>query len=239
MNEKENFDEVGQESMSDSAACSSSDSQNADCCSSSSGSLRKGLKTFIFVGVILLACGVVAHSLLTKSDATAGETDDAAVVTECFILPEVDGPLAEVSTTNKEPVKTASVSCGVTLDSVRSLAKLAAEKKANVVFILLPGEDQEQTMAASSQIEKVLNILSVRKKRVAAFTLEKSAEGYDEVVKQFSVKSFPCVIVSGRGCGSVAVWDQITEANLLGAFVKASIPVSSCGPGSSPSCCPK
>ncbi|MHC4727302.1 MAG: hypothetical protein ACYS17_08725, partial [Planctomycetota bacterium] len=59
-------------------------------------------------------------------------------------------------------------------------------------------------------------------------------EGYDQLITQFSVESFPSVIVAGKGCGAAAVSGEINETKLLRAFVVASTPVS-CGPGG---CCP-
>jgi len=42
-----------------------------------------------------------------------------------------------------------------------------------------------------------MNMLSAKGKQVAAFTLERGAEGYDQLIKQFSVESLPSVIAAG------------------------------------------
>ncbi|UCB52782.1 MAG: hypothetical protein JSV10_01445 [Candidatus Zixiibacteriota bacterium] len=121
---------------------------------------------------------------------------------------------------------TVAFSCGVTLSSLKALDVVAADEEA--VFVILPGGSEEASRNALRQIDAVVRLLSDQGKKVAAFTLEKHREGYDHLVKQFSVKSFPCVVVAGRGCGSVAVSGQITETKLLAALVQASMPPSSC-----------
>jgi len=205
-----------------------------DCCSSSSGD-GKSWKTAVFVVVILLAGAVAAHSLLTKNDETADISRDVGSSFSTSGLSAQAGLSTEQSNTNEYPSETVAVSCGVTLDSIESLAKLADQKKANVAFIFLAGEDEESTRSASAQVEATINMLSAKGKQVAAFTLERGADGYDQLITQFSVESFPSVIVAGKGCGAAAVSGEINEAKLLRAFVVASTPVS-CGPGG---CCPQ
>ncbi len=204
-----------------------------DCCSPSSSD-GKSWKTAVFVVVILLAGAVAAHSLLTKNDETAGVSGDG---TSSFGTSGLSGK-AGLSTgqpnTNEYLSEAVAVSCGVTLDSIESLAKLADQKKANVAFIFLAGEDEESARSASVQVEATINMLSTKGKQVAAFTLERGAQGYDQLITQFSVESFPSVIVAGKGCGAAAVSGEINETKLLRAFVVASTPVS-CGPGG---CCP-
>ncbi|MHC4159605.1 MAG: hypothetical protein ACYSSO_11070 [Planctomycetota bacterium] len=201
--------------------CDSSSQGDADCCSSGSGS-GKSWKTAVFVIVILAAGAVAAHSLLTGNSKTASVP---LAVTSSF------------DTISEQPSKTAAVSCGVTLDSIESLGRIADAQGANVVFIFLAGENEELALSASAQVEAVINKLSAQGKRVSAFTLEKGAEGYDQLIKQFSVE-LPCVIVAGKGSQAVPVSVEINEARLLGAFVTANTP-SSCGPRTGSSCCPR
>ncbi|MHC4462956.1 MAG: hypothetical protein ACYS6W_09970 [Planctomycetota bacterium] len=205
-----------------------------DCCPTSSGGGGKSWKTAVFVVVILLAGAVAAHSLLTKSGETANAPDEAASSFGMVSLSDEAGLAIESPPTSEPPSEAAAVLCGVTLDSIKSLGKLADERGANVAFIFLAGEDGEPARVASAQVGATLNLLSDNGKKVAAFTLEKGAEGYDQLIKQFSVESLPSVIITGKGCGAVAVSSEITEAKLLRAFVMASTPAS-CKPGG---CCP-
>lgn len=224
MSEKEKFDEVRQASSDDSQPCCSS-TQGDDVCCSSGG---QSWKTLVFVVVILLAGGVAAHSLLTRG----GETASLNVTG----LSEAVCSSTESGAGSEQQSKGFGVLCGVTVDSLMSLERAAADKKA--VFILLAGGNEEADRSASAEVEAVVDKLSAKGKQVAAFTLQSNTEGYDQLVKQFSVESFPCVIVAGRGCGAAAVWGEITEGNLVRAFIKASVPVSSCGPRRGSSCCP-
>ena len=211
MSEKENFDEVRQEGFDDSQPCCSSTQESDVCCSSGSDG-GKSWKAFVFVVVMLAAGAVAAHSLLRGNGEKVSESGQAA------------------------SFNVAGVLCGVTVESLMSLERLAVDKK--TVFILLAGGNEEADRSASAEVEVVVNKLSAKGKSVAAFTLRGNTEGYDQLVKRFSVQSLPCVIVAGRGCGAAAVSGEITEVNLLGAFIKASTPISSCGPRRGSSCCP-
>jgi len=102
------------------------------------------------------------------------------------------------------------------------------------VFIFLAGENEELNRTASVQVDAMTNMLSAKGKQIAAFTLRRDSQGYNQLVKQFSVESLPSVIVAGKGYGAATVSGEITETELLRAFVVASAPVS-CGPGG---CCP-
>lgn len=216
------------------ACCDSSSQGNADCCSSGSGS-GKSWKTAVFVIVILAAGAVAAHSLLIGNSKTASVSPTATSSFDTVGLPGK----AELSTEAcQQPSKAAAVSCGVTLDSIESLGRIADAQGANVVFIFLAGENEELALSASVQVNAVISKLSAQGKRVSAFTLEKGAEGYDQLVKQFSADKLPCVLVAGKGSRAVPVSGEITEARLLGAFVTANTP-SSCGPRTGSSCCPR
>jgi len=221
----------------------SSTSDSCGCGAQSEKGLDKGLKMVIFIIVMLSAFVVAAHSLLkekSKGDSAIGNTQSFASA----LLPDKGGSPVGTEEISDQPAKADEKLCGISLDSIKSLSKIADEKKADVVFILLSGENRESASKASSQVETTLNKLLADGKKVEAFTLKKNAQGYDQLVKQFSVSSLPCVIVSGKGCGSVAVSGEITESKLLGAFVKASVPASCESKNSSESksgspCCPK
>ena len=223
-----------QEKQTDSCCDSSAPGCGVDCCSQSSGGGGKSWKTLVFVVVILLAGAVAAHSLLTRNGKTASISAEGTSSFGTIILSGEVELSTESPATSKEPSETVAVSCGVTLDSIESIGKLADDKKANVAFIFLPGENDELARTVSAQIEATMNMLSAKGKQIAAFTLQKDAEGYDQLIQQFSVKSLPSVIVAGKGCGAVAVSGEINETELLRAFVVACTPVS-CGPGG---CCP-
>jgi len=211
---------------------SSSPSCGVDCCSPSSGG-GKNWKTVVFVVVMLLAGAVAAHSLLTRNGETASISQEGVSFGTTSLCDKA-GLSTECPATSKQPSETVAVSCGVTLDSIESLGKSADEGGANVVFIFLAGENEELNRIASAQVEATSNMLSAKGKQIAAFTLQKDSEGYDQLIKQFSVELLPSVIVAGQGYGAATVSGEITETKLLRAFVVASAPVA-CGPGG---CCP-
>ena len=220
----------------------------------------------IFVLVILMAVGVGSYSVLKRSarktqapkkpliastsqdkpapSTPAADLATAAAETQAPKKPPITsssavkaGKSTKAAAADERPSKAAAVSCGVTLKSAESLEKLAADKDA--VFVFLSGENDQQAQAVSRRVKAVVNKLSSRGKKVAAFTLNKDADGYDQFAKQFSVQSLPCVVVSGQGCESPKLTGDITEDRLIRAFVEATVPVSSCGPQSDSSCCPQ
>jgi len=208
------------------SSCSSGISSPSDNCKCNSPgdtvfgkSFSKNWKMTIFIIVLLSGFTVAAHSLLKEGGNVSIQQE----------------PLSS-SKIALSPDKT-DVSFGTNLASINSLSKMAAEKKADVVFIFLAGDNEESVRTASSQIKTTMNKLLSKGKPVAAFSLKKNAEGYDQLIKDFSVKSLPVVIVAGKGCRPVAIsGGEITETKLLNAFVKASVP-SSCGPQSKGSDC--
>lgn len=188
----------------------------------------------IFVLVILMAVGVGSYSVLKRSARKTQAPKKPPITSSSAVKA---GKSTKAAAADERPSKAAAVSCGVTLKSAESLEKLAADKDA--VFVFLSGENDQQAQAVSRRVKAVVNKLSSRGKKVAAFTLNKDADGYDQFAKQFSVQSLPCVVVSGQGCESPKLTGDITEDRLIRAFVEATVPVSSCGPQSDSSCCPQ
>jgi hypothetical protein len=138
----------------------------------------------------------------------------------------------------KLPSGKAAVPCGANSNSITALTGLVAGKEA--VFVLLSGDDEEMSTDVSGQINAVVKMLSDQGRRVGTFTFKKRAQEYDQLIKQFSVTSLPCVIVVGQGCGGTSVSGEITELKLLKAFVRASMMPSSCQTrATGSSCCPK
>jgi len=189
-------------------------------------------KTLIFVAVMLIAVGVAGYSF---SKRFVGKTQDPEQPLVTSTNADAPGLSWRNPLTIELPSETAAVSCGVTLSSLKALDKVAADKEA--VFILLPGESEESSRRATRHVDAVAKMLSDQGRQVAAFTLEKHGEGYEQLIKQFSVKSLPCVVVAGQGCGSAAVTAEITQIGLLRAFVQASMAPSSCGAPCVPSGC--
>ena len=235
MIENANSDEVRQESPEDSQACCPSASGSGDCCPPSSGG-GKSWKTMVFILIVVAAGVVLARSLIGKSNSAANQTQQlfAAIQPEA----KLESPLVPsvVNDMTKEDIsddKAAPALWGPELDSLASLNKVATETDA--VFVLLASNDQQSNQNITKEIEAAAKTIKSNGVRVSAFRLNKAVPDYAQLAKQVSI---PSVLAMVKGRGMNAVSGEITEANLLSAFVRASMPVSSCGPRSGSSCCP-
>ncbi len=116
----------------------------------------------------------------------------------------------------------ATIPCyGVSLKTIDSLGAQAAGKQA-IYFFLFDG-DKDESQNLSRLVEKSVKTLSANGKMVAAFTLYKDEEGFNELREKLSINSFPCVVVVGRSCSPVVInKGDITENNLAYAFGQAS-----------------
>ena len=205
-----------------SACCPPGSSQ--ECCSGYGEGVSAGGrppqkswgKTVVFVAVILAAAAVGGYSLLQRSDTRIEDPGQPASASCC---------------------PGAGTSCGTALKPPKSVARLTAGKEA--VFVLLPGKNDKWDEAAIRKVEAVVNKLESRGKRVAAFPLGRHWEAYDDLVNQYSVKSFPCVMVLGKSGQAAKLNGNITEKRLLRAYAQASKPASSCGVRCDPSACGK
>ncbi|MHC4748510.1 MAG: hypothetical protein ACYTFW_01415 [Planctomycetota bacterium] len=204
MLENEKFDKPARNNPDESPPCCGPTSGQSDCCSPGSGG-SKSFKTAIFVVVILLACAVAAHSLLTKGNRTANTSPP----TESF-----RADLASLALFNSE----------------------GAEQKA--VFILLADESGGLDEKTFQQTEQAASRITSKGTPIGTVTIDSKSDDYALLTKNFSIDSFPSVVIMVKGAGSAVVSGQITEARLLEAFVEAST-AGPCCPGSDPSCCPK
>ncbi len=102
------------------------------------------------------------------------------------------------------------------------------------MFVFLPSPDEESTRTARKEIEAAADKIISRGTTMAAFILDKDARDYAQVIRQAPA---PCVLAMVKGRG-MSVANNITEANLIQAIVKASRP-SGCSPAScAPAACP-
>lgn len=205
----------------DSSGCCPPPQDGASAGGGTSGTSRG--KTLIFVAVMLIAIGVGGYSFSKRFIAKPQNPEGLFSISSSG---ETAGASWRNPLTIELPSETAAVSCGVTLSSLKALDNAASDKEA--VFVLLPGGSEESSRMASHHVDAVVKMLSDQGRRIGVFALEKHGEGYDQLIKQFSVQSLPCVVVAGQGCGSAAVSGEITQIKLLRAFVQASLPPSSC-----------
>jgi hypothetical protein len=216
-----------------STCCQSSEEYSSSCCNPKNGSWSKG-KLLISAIIIVTAFGVGANSFVritsAQSDKIGPARSFSATLGEKPATPKVD---LEV----KLPSQSDKISFNRPLDSLRALDTVASDK--DVVFIVLFGEGQEPPNVAPRHIAELLNNLRSSGQKIGAFTLKANVPDYGYLVRHFAVKSFPCVVVLGRGGTASAVSGDISAARLYNAFVLASKPAACCPTPSTASCCPK
>ncbi len=206
----------------------------SSCCAPGDASWKKG-RVLVSIIIILAAIGVGANSLLSGNSAQSYTT--VPVKSFSAGLSEIPTVTAENSSQGKPQTKQEEISLSGVLDSLQSLDTLAADK--DVVFLVLPGEAQISSPAVPKQLGTVATNLWKNGQKVAVFTLKSSSADHNQLVRHFSVKTFPSVVILGRQGSASAVAGDITEAGLYNAFVLASKSGACCPTGGSASCCPK
>ena len=202
------------------------------CCPSGSDGGCQSWKIVVFVLIVVAAGIVLARSLISKSNSAADQRQQLFATIPPDGTPDTS---AAVNITETQgPNQPASSLWGEPLDSLASLNKVAADTEA--VFILFAADDQEGSQAAIKQIEAAAKTIRGGGKRISAFRLKQGTADYANLTKQLSV---PCVLalVKGGGVSGVPA-GQITETNLVQAFVAASRPSSGCCPPGSGATCP-
>ncbi|HLB74757.1 MAG TPA: hypothetical protein VJJ98_12110 [Sedimentisphaerales bacterium] len=228
----------GQENAGDLQSCC----EGGDCCPPVSGGPGGKWKMVVFLAIVVAAGGVLARSLITKSNAPSDRTQQsfAAIQPEEAPLPGTaikgqtpattksssESASAPSDTTEEDaPVKAAPALWGAELDSLASLNKMAANSDG--VFILLAADDKQADQTITTQIEAAAKKIQAGGMRISAFKLKQGTENYAQVASQFSP---PCVLAMVKGGGASGVSGEITETKLIQAFVAASRPSSGCGP---------
>jgi len=217
------------------ATCCQPETGNvSSCCNPGEASWKKS-KALVSMIIIMAAIAVGANSFLSGNSAQSYTIVPAKSFSAG--LTEIPTVTAENSYQGMPQTKQEEISLNRVLDSMKSLDTLAADK--DVVFLVLPGEAQIPLLAIPKQVGTVANNLWKSGQRVAVFTLNNSSPDHNQLVRHFSVKTFPSVVILGRQGSASAVAGDITEAGLYNAFVLASKAVSCCPTQGSESCCPK
>ena len=167
-----------------------------------SPSTKSPLKTAIFIAIMLAAICVAVISIANKSN----RRDTAQP-------PTAERP---VILTNG-------------LETITELSDLA--KIDEVIFVLLPGQAGPPAQSAAARVSAAVGMLLEREKTAAEFTLEPTAEKHDQVTAGFGIDKFPAVIIVARGCKPAKLDGEISQENLVAAYVKAAAKASGCGPG--------
>ena len=230
MGVNDNFNQSEKQNPENSQGCCPSTSGGGGCCSPASGSGWEKWRALIFF-IVLVAAGIVlARSLVRKSNATAEQTPHAFPTVGS---PEVTGTTAQANAQEQATDATKPALWGPELDSLAALDEVATD--VDTVFILICAKDQQDTQTIIGEIEAATKKIRSRGNLVSAFRLKNDAADYENIAEQFTV---PTVLAMVKGLGFSAVSEQITEVNLLEAFVTASRPQAACcPPGTDPSQC--
>ncbi len=125
MTEKEELNSRAGDNLDMSKSCCTPMSGQADCCTSGSAS-SKSVKTAVFLAVILLACLVAGHSLLTRGNRTANATslvlsDSQAADNEAVfvLLTDESGDVAQEALQQMEQATEKITAKGISIATIR------------------------------------------------------------------------------------------------------------------------
>jgi len=230
MVDNDNSSRSGDQSPEDSQGCCPSTFGGGGCCSSGSNGIPQKWRALIFFFVLAAAAIVLANSLMKKSKAAAEQSQYSfpAVATGQTVPSQSVGIKIEKAADGAE-----AALWGPELDSLAALDEVAT--KMDAVFIQICGQNQQDAQAVIGEIEGATKKIRSRGNRASAFRLKNDTVEYQDLAEQFSV---PTVLAMVKGLGYSAVSEQITETNLLEAFVTASrTPSGCCPPGTDPAAC--
>ena len=119
---------------------------------------------------------------------------------------------------------------GADVRSSCSLYDIAPDK--DCAFVLLAGADEQETTAAARAVKQISETLAQRGIQAAAMTIKPGNPDFERMVAAFDVAEFPAVVLLGKGSGPSVVTGEITEDELLRAYVRTT-----CAPGCASSEC--
>lgn len=205
------------------------------CCGTTAGGSRM---KWVVCGVVAFAAVAVlaARSMRTPSDDAQADRSYASVQAPAL---SAVAPVAESAPAAAPDVAAKVEEVGVPKawgDPLRALSELnrvAAETEG--VFLVLPSTNSDRTAEIQKEVLTAASTITASGTRMGTFLLSREAQEYDVFVKRIGA---PAVLAMCKGRGMAGVPDrEVTQGNLLKAFVSASRP-SGCGPsGCGPSDC--
>lgn len=136
------------------------------------------------------------------------------------------------TSTNNAPV-TVDTGAGSEISALSDLNAVASDT--NAVFVLLPDRRRESGNAPMAEIQSAARMLEARGGKLGVFTLKPGVRDYERITAQVAV---PGVLAMVKGRGISAISGEITESELIQAFVAASR-AGGCGPSAGSGCCPR
>lgn len=166
--------------------------------------VEKVVKAGVFVAVAAAAIGVAMHTLLVGGQGSIG------------VPPTVDE-------------KVAAPGCEEGSGCLADIRKSHPDK--DVIFVVLAGPSGGPSKQETEQVAKAVARIEAQGKRAVAVALEQTEAEHAELVRHFSIKSLPSVVVVRREQGEAVMLGEITEKRLLDSVVRAAeAPSSGCCP---------
>lgn len=210
---------------------------------------NKFKKWFIFGITMVCALSIGSYSLVKKDPSCEGANSSCCPgeVKKCQCGGEGKGSLncpddkekckdhvdgKECTCVSKKTNSEEINICKTNLSSIEELNKLGNEK--NVVFVYLPGDNGDKNKTSLEKITNYIKSIKENQENIATYTMSKEANGYNQLIKNLTVTSFPSVVVLGKGCKSLSV-SEMTDEKLASAYKVATTPIksacgSACGP---------
>jgi len=194
-------------------------------CGCHTGGLSTKSKVLVCLAVAVAAGAVMARGFLRKGASECKRTQEGFSTAMPASKPDSTSSsnAAEKDVAERE---SESALWGDPLKSLASLNTVAMDKDA--IFVLLLGKHEREVRAIRKEIDAAARKIMSRGAVLAAYTLDRHAEGYAEVAQQAPP---PCVLAMVKGRGMAVARSPVTEEELLQAYVAASRPMGGCGPG--------
>lgn len=180
-----------------------------DCGATGVGSRTK----WIICGVVTLAAIATVATHVSRTRAANSQA----------IPRDYEAMISSVASVDvAEP--SAGADCCTRLKAMGELNQAATNTEA--VFIILPSSDEDRMTAIRKEVTSAVTTIATDGTKVGTLILSKDAPEYAGLARQVGT---PAILVMRKGLGMSVVQNQeVTQGNLLKAFVAASRP-SSCG----------
>lgn len=191
------------------------------CGTTTGGSRMK----WVICGVVALAAVVVVAARIanTRAADSQAKPQDYAVS-----IPVAAGGDAGQAAPAAEPDAWAA--------PLKALAELnLVATNTDAVFVVLPSSDAERMAAIRKEVSAAAATITARGSRMGKFLLSQDSQEYAGLAQQVGT---PAVLAMCKGLGIAAVRDkEVTQGNLLKAFVTASRPSGCCPAGAGAAGC--
>ncbi len=187
-------------------------------------------KIAIFALGIVLIAGAVTYALTTRNSAASSGPLGKGTVPLIGSYTSLNVPRADSYMSINVPRATVIVD----LKLSESLAAKFADH--DFIFVTLPDNDIKSTKTLTNQISDAAAKIEARGARVETITLSPDDPEFSITMRRLAIGGVPAVLaISVSGNGAIMTGD-ITEENLLQAYLTVLQPPI-CAPGSSSGCC--